>query len=159
MISQLDSIAKVYAVGDSTLDGLVGDFKAADWRAADPVGHNAVWIVGHLALLRNRVAALVGPAPAAQPWEAAFGRGTSPAQVPADLDPLALVRTFHAAQKAMAGRWEALTAEDLAKPFGRTLPDGSDTVGGALGYLAWHEAYHLGQLGFLRRLAGKSGRA
>ena len=159
MIVQLESIAKVYAVGDSALEALVGDFSPADWRVTDAVGHSAVWIVGHLALLRNRVAALVGPAPAAQPWEAAFGKGTAPADVPADLDPKRLVQSFHAAQKAMAGRWEALTAEDLAKPFGRTLPDGSDTVGGALGYLAWHEAYHLGQLGFLRRLAGKPGRA
>jgi uncharacterized damage-inducible protein DinB len=109
--------------------------------------------------MRNRVAALVGLAPAAEPWEAAFGRGSSCTEVPADLDPRILVQAFHAAQQATAGRWDAVTEADLAKPFGRTLPDGSDTIGGALRFLAWHEAYHLGQLGFLRRLAGKPGRA
>ena len=40
-----------------------------------------------------------------------------------------------------------------------SCPDGSATVAGALGFLAWHESYHLGQLGLLRRLAGKPGRA
>ena len=91
------------------------------------------------------------------PWEAAFVRGTSPADVPADLDPMVLVRAFHAAQEAMAARWEAVTPEDLARPFARTLPDGSNTVGGAVNFMVWHETYHLGQLGFMRRLAGKAG--
>jgi hypothetical protein len=159
MISQLDSVARIYAVGDSALTGLVGDFSPADWQVTDPVGHSAVWVMGHLAVYRCRLVAMTGPAPAEQPWEAAFVRGTSPADVPKDLDPGVLVQAFHAAHKTMAARWDALSAADLAKPFGRTLPDGSDTVGGALGFMTWHEAYHLGQLGLLRRLAGKPGRA
>jgi uncharacterized damage-inducible protein DinB len=59
----------------------------------------------------------------------------------------------------MATQWESLTPEQLVKPLGRTLPDGSDTTEGALRFLAWHEAYHFGQLGMLRRLAGKPGLA
>jgi uncharacterized damage-inducible protein DinB len=105
------------------------------------------------------VARLLGLPPADAPWEKWFGRGTSPAGVPADLYPRVLVQAFHAAHQAMLGRWEAFTAEDGAKPFGRTLPDGSDTIGGGIRFLAWHEAYHLGQLGLLRRIAGRPGRA
>jgi uncharacterized damage-inducible protein DinB len=159
MISELESSAKAYANGDRILDGLVGDFTDADWQVTDSLGHSARWIVGHLATYRRRVLAVAGLAPGEEPWEAAFLRGTSPADVPADLDPRVLVQAFHAAQAGLAARWDALTPEDLAKPFGRTLPDGSDTVGGFLGFMPWHEAYHMGQLGFMRRLAGKPGRA
>jgi uncharacterized damage-inducible protein DinB len=159
MVPELVSAAKAYVVGDIFVEGLVGDFSAADWKVTDSVGHSPIWLLGHVATYRQRALAMMGVDQPASPWEAAFVRGTSPADVPADLDPGILVQAFHAAQKAMAARWDALTPEALAKPFGRTLPDGSDTVGGALAFMAWHEAYHLGQLGFMRRVAGKPGRA
>jgi uncharacterized damage-inducible protein DinB len=103
--------------------------------------------------------AMVGLVPPVEDWEAAFGRGSSPAQVPGNIDPRMLVQAFRSAQQALAGHWETLTGADLARPLGRTLPDGSDTLGGAVRFLAWHEAYHLGQVGFMRRLAGRAGRA
>jgi len=159
MIPELVSAAKSYGVGDSFVEALVGDFSAADWKVRDSAGHSPIWLLGHVATYRQRVLAMMGVEHPAEPWEAAFVRGTSPADVPADQDPRQLIQAFHAAHKAMAGRWDALTPEAMAKPFGRTLPDGSDTVGGALAFVAWHEAYHLGQLGFMRRLAGKPGRA
>ena len=159
MISALAASARTYAMGDRFLERLVGDFTEADWRYTDAVGHNARWIVGHLAGYRNQVASLIGLEPRATPWAAAFARGTSAADLPEDVDPGVLVASFHAAQAAVAGGWEAVTEADLAKPFGRTLPDGSDTVGDAIRFFAWHEAYHLGQLGLLRRLAGKPGSA
>jgi uncharacterized damage-inducible protein DinB len=34
------------------------------------------------------------------------------------------------------------------------MPDGSDTVAGVLHFLYFHETYHLGQLGLLRRMNG-----
>jgi uncharacterized damage-inducible protein DinB len=156
---ELVGSAKAYAVGARCLDQLVGDFTDSDWQVTDSVGHSPRWIVGHLAVYRRRVLAMAGLAPEKEPWEASFLQGTSPAGVPADLDPRMLVQAFHAAQNELAGRWDALTPEDLAKPLGRTLPDGSTTVGGAICFMVWHEAYHLGQLGFMRRLAGKPGRA
>ena len=159
MLQELLPIAQDFALGDLFFSGLVDDFTGADWQVQDPAGHGPRWIVGHLAMMRQRVQSMAGLAPAAEPWEAWFGRGTSPADVPADLDPGILVKAFHASQAPLAARLEGLTAEDLARPLGRTLPGGADTIGGALRFVAWHEAYHLGQLGLLRRLAGKPGRA
>ena len=159
MITELLATAEGFAVGDRFLDGLVGDFTEVDWQVTDPAGHSPRWILGHLATTRFRVLELVGLAAAKPDWAAAFGMGTTAAGMPGDLDPKAVIQAFHEAQQALVGRWEALTGADLAKPIGRTLPNGSDNVGGALRFLAWHEAYHLGQLGLLRRLAGKPGRA
>jgi uncharacterized damage-inducible protein DinB len=159
MLAEHAAIAHAYAWADQILDRLVGDLSPVEWRYRDGAGHSARWVFGHVASYRLKVLEMMGlPAPPA-PWAAAFARGTSDADVPEDLDMAMVIRAFHEAQGRMAARWDALTPEDLARPLGRTLPDGSDTLGGGIRFLAWHEAYHFGQLGVLRRLAGKPGLA
>jgi uncharacterized damage-inducible protein DinB len=157
MVPEYAPIAHHFLLGARALDRLVGDFSGADWTVRDGAGHTPRWITGHLATVRTRAMAMMGLEVPAAPWTEAFGRGTSDADVPGDLDLGQVLAAFREAQERMAARWEALAAEDFSKPLGRTLPDGSDTVGGALRFLAWHEAYHLGQLGLLRPLAGKVG--
>ena len=159
MLPELLATARIYATSEHMLTRLVGDFTPEDWLARDPVGHTPLWVVGHLATYRKKVAAMVGAPQPEAPWEAAFLKGTAPADVPADLDVQAVLASFRASHAAILGRWEALTAVAMAEPYGRTLPDGTDTIGGAIGFMAWHETYHLGQLGLLRRLAGKPGAA
>lgn len=159
MLPEHSATAHAYAWADQILDRLVGDLSHEEWRHRDAAGHTARWILGHVASYRLRVLEMMGlPAPEAS-WAMAFARGTSDADVPEDLDMATVVRAFHEAQGRMAAQWDTLTPEHLAKPLGRTLPDGSDTLGGGIRFLAWHEAYHFGQLGVLRRLAGKPGLA
>jgi hypothetical protein len=159
MLMEIQSAANAFALGDRFLDRLVGDFTGPDWAVRDAAGHDPRWIVGHIAASRRRVLGLLGCAKPAEPWEAHFGRGSSPGDLPAELDMKALVEDCHASQAAMDPAWATLTVGALAEGLGRTLPDGTDTVCGALRFLAWHEAYHLGQLGLFRRLAGKPGLA
>ena len=157
MLPELQPTAAAFALNDWLLERLVEDFTPADWAAQDACGHDPRWIVGHLATYRRRVLALIGPPVEPLDWEASFARGRGSADLPPDLEMLEVVSAFHAAQAALAGRWEGLAPEALARATGRRLPDGSEDVGGAIRFLAWHETYHLGQLGLLRRLAGKPG--
>ncbi len=157
MLSELVAPAHAYAFNGRFLEMLVGDFTPADWRVLDPVGHDPRWLLGHITSIRHRLVGLVGLPPVAAGWEASFQRGTTPKDIPGDFNPAEVYRAFQVAGGLLAGRWEALTAEDLAKPMGRTMPDGSTTIGDGLRFLAWHETYHLGQLGIFRRLAGKPG--
>jgi len=157
MIAEYAPLAHLYGLNDWLLHRLVADFTDADWRVRDAAGHTPRWVLGHLATYRLRVADLMGLTAEPAAWTDAFVRGTSDADVPAEIDLEQVVRAFHEAQRRMVDRWEHLDSDQLAMPAGRTLPDGSDTVGGALRFLAWHETYHLGQLGLLRRLAGKPG--
>jgi hypothetical protein len=159
MLPELLATAAAFATGDVFLTALVGDFTAQDWLVRDSAGHDPRWIVGHLATYRRRVLAMAGLPAEPEPWEAAYVRGSSPADLPAELDLAPVLAAFHGAQALLEARWEALTPEQLAAPFGRKMPNGSETVGGAIQFMAWHEAYHLGQLGLLRRMAGRPGRA
>lgn len=157
MLPQLTPIAHLYAVNDRMIDRCVGDFLPSDWQFRDSAGHDARWIMGHVALYRQRLVKLMGAPPIASDLELHFGSGSRPEAVPASVQGGELLRAFHEAHQAMADRWEAQTEVDVAKPLGRTLRDGGDTIGAGLRFLQWHETYHLGQLGILRRLMGKPG--
>jgi hypothetical protein len=157
MSPSLIPIIHLFAVGNQMIDRLVGDFASSDWRHRDAAGHDTRWIVGHLAVYRCRVASWTGqPGPAVE-WESSFQRGSSPAAVPDSMEPSLLLAEFHAAHARMVLGWPTLTDAALQQALGRKLPDGSDTIGGAICFMVWHEAYHLGQLGLLRRLVGKLG--
>ena len=159
MLPELQATANAFAVGNRFLSNLIKDFTPADWQAQDAAGHEPRWVVGHIATYRRKVLAMAGLPQEPAAWEEQFTRGKSAADLQPDLDMDLVVAAFHACQPLLELRWEALTAEALAAPFGRTLPNGLDTVDGALQFMAWHEAYHLGQLGLLRRVAGKPGLA
>ena len=65
---------------------------------------------------------------------------------------------FAATRKALQAGLEALTTEELAAkaPFS-PADDENETVGSLIAVLVFHESYHIGQLGVLRRLAGAAG--
>lgn len=157
MLPVLEAVAKTYALDAFMLDRAVGDFLEADWAVRDAAGHDPRWIAGHLALYRRSVLAMMGLPKAEEPWMACFARGKTAADVPPDLDMARVLASFKAAGEAMAGAWDGLSQEALAAPMGRTLPDGTSTILDGLRFLAWHETYHLGQLGLFRKLAGKPG--
>lgn len=157
MLEQLKPIAQSFRLGSGFIERLTGDFQPADWRVKDAAGHDARWILGHLATYRHRALALMGrPVPEAA-WEAHFMRGTQPGDVPGDLPVAEVLAAFHAATPALDAGWEDLDPGVLARPTGRAVPGGDDSVGDVLRFLAFHEAYHLGQIGLLRRLAGRAG--
>nr|WP_320132392.1 DinB family protein [uncultured Holophaga sp.] len=159
MLPELAPLALTYATSARFLGNLLDDFTPADWYLTDAQGHQPRWIVGHLAASRLKLAAALGSPLEPVAWEACFARGTSLLDIPQELQGPECLEVFRQTQAALESRWEGLIPADLERPIGRTLPNGSDTVRGMVAFLAWHEAYHLGQLGLLRRLAGKAGLA
>jgi uncharacterized damage-inducible protein DinB len=122
-------------------------------RAPEPGGNCINWVLGHILSNRNRILALAGKEPR---WsgekEARFRRGSAPVHGPEDAEPLDAMRAdlSHSQAELMA----ALEAMDDAR---LDAPAGDRTVGQSLAMLQFHEAYHAGQIGLLRRIAGKEG--
>jgi|RhiMethySRZTD1v2_1073278.scaffolds.fasta_scaffold08458_13 hypothetical protein len=157
-MSPLEELASRFRFNEKALALAVDGFGPSDWlhTVAGATSH-AYWIVGHLALARRNLLRGTGYEHPVAAWERAFVRGSKPGPAATDPPPAALLEDIVESGRLLAAHLPALTPEEAASPYPRTFADGSSTKGGAAHFLYWHEAYHLGQLGLLRRAAGKSG--
>jgi uncharacterized damage-inducible protein DinB len=88
-----------------------------------------------------------------------YGRGTPPLRDAAEALPLSdLVQKCEEAVKRLENGLGSLTPEqlDAPAPFSPTQ-NPNETVRSLLSIVAFHQAYHVGQTGVLRRIAGKPG--
>lgn len=120
-------------------------------------GNCANWILGHLTNVQNQMMALVGAEPV---WtDPGLDRNwNDPVLSPDEAFDFGAMRGAFLASKercldAVAGLSDAdLARGGLPHPFG-----GTTTLGGLLALLAFHQAYHSGQLALARRVAGREG--
>mgnify|MGYP001231032091 CR=1 FL=1 len=111
-------------------------------------GSSARWLVGHLAGYRDVMLETLGGERLQGPaLDEAFGYGSKPEGEP-EATLAELIAAYTAAEAPLNAALEAASAEDLARPSGKT------TVRQRFEFLLWHEAYHLGQLMLYRRAAG-----
>lgn len=122
-----------------------------------PGGNCANWILGHLTNVQNQMMQLLGEAPV---WEspdlelAGWDPITGPGKA-IDFDTMR-ERFMGSAERCLSAI-DGLTDEEMAEggiphPFG-----GETTRGSLLALLAFHQAYHAGQLAISRREAGHPG--
>lgn len=124
-----------------------------------PAGNSLNWVMGHLVYVFDQALALTGggkrfPEDEMAPY--APGKSGPPDDRAVPLDEL--VRRFHEAREALSAAVAKLSADDLARPL--PVPSGLpgvETVGALLTAIAFHQAYHAGQTGTLRRLLGYPG--
>jgi hypothetical protein len=120
----------------------------------EPGGNCLNWVLGHILLNRNDAHRLLGLEPV---WTEAEG---SPYQRGASgLDPAGPgVRELETMIADLDRSQEQIQAALVTATDERLLQqEGDGTVGDLLYGLTFHEAYHAGQTGILRRLAGKEG--
>ena len=148
-------IAKSFESNTPMLGRALEGISDEEMRRA-PSDHNSsmLWLAGHL--LRGRGRTLITLGLSADPWNL-FGRGTH-------LDPNAKYPT----KQEILERWaeysgqlqqalQGLTDSDLKKQALAPNPPSLDgTVGGQVAFLAFHESYHMGQLGYVRKWLGLS---
>ncbi len=93
------------------------------------------FVVAHLVDTRNVVTTLLGHDHASE--------GT---QAPdASLQELKASWTRSAAQ--LKALFDGVSAEQLAQESAKKVPIGDSSVSGAVSFFAWHESYHVGQIG------------
>jgi len=125
-----------------------------------PAGSCLNWVLGHVTRTRNRALSLVGGRPlfANEEFDAYDDNGgvTFQAETAIHLDELK--RRFKALQEPLVSGLDSMSIEAMDKPA-PVSPTGNpnETVGSLLAALAFHEAYHVGQTGMLRRIVGREG--
>ncbi len=128
----------------------------------EPSGNCINWVLGHLISARGMMLLVTGAGtPLFSEAEAAvFARGS--AAMKSGDEGVELERLKSALEEsqkklipALQGMSEETLAADVPEKFRRPPLTGS--LGDALARLCYHEGYHNGQIGILRRLAGKEG--
>lgn len=127
-------------------------FTHAESLCAPAGGGNSVnWILGHIVASRNRILELLGGNPVLDGERLAVYQRGSKGLGGKELPFESLVQAFGEAQSRIESALAALPDGRLDELV--TAENPADNPA----FLQFHEAYHIGQLGLLRRIAGKSG--
>ena len=150
----LQSLKKLYEVNARALQMNLKDITHEESLVQPGGGGNCLnWVVGHIVANRNHILSLLGEPPiwGEEDYER-YKRGSAPIREGGAARPFAgIVDDFVRSQERVRAGLERITEAKLAEPAGQ------ETVGDTLAFLQFHEAYHVGQAGLLRRLAGKAG--
>ena len=117
-----------------------------------PQGNCANWVVGHIVTNRGYILEMLGEKPI---WEEAatapYQRGSGPLPKSAAKPFPEILEALDRSQERLAAGLSRLSDQDLGPD------DVKESLGRKLAFFQFHEAYHAGQLGLLRRVAGKEG--
>lgn len=123
-------------------------------------GGNCVnWILGHIIASRNSLLEVLGEG---QIWSeeisARYARGSSPIVGAAEAMPWSrLLTDFEISQDRLVSGFKRLDPQRLVDASQSGAADSEiKTLGDSLAIHSFHESYHLGQLGILRRVLGKT---
>jgi uncharacterized damage-inducible protein DinB len=150
----VEQVALIYKLNNGvvsrTLDGLSDD---EVWQSPPGGGNPIGWILGHVAEYRVGLLGLLG-CPLHTEWSARlFGRGSVRGDRRAYPSRAAIESTWNATHRAMRDAFAAVTSEQLSAPATIELP-GVRTLAEQIAFGAFHESYHVGQMGYVRRQLG-----
>ena len=148
LVTQFDLQTRLF---NNVLDG-ISDAEA-DVRVRDNVNH-IKWLAGHLTSTRFSMGK-IGRLEAEDPWAELFSHGHG-LREDADYPSIDAIKAqWNAISGPISAGLANLPDAALSSPAPAKVPVNDDTLGGMLAFLMHHEAYHIGQLGLLRRILGK----
>lgn len=150
----VDALRKLFDINHKALGMNVNGLTHEESLIQPPGGGNCLnWVAGHIVATRNFVLGLVGEEPIWGEADAApYKRGSAPIRDGRVAAPFErIMADFSRSQERIRAGLARLTDADLAREQGK------ETLADSLHFLQFHEAYHVGQAGLLRRIAGKEG--
>jgi len=138
---------------DQALSGLSSEqVLSSPSESSNPI----LWIAGHLANTRFGLSAMLGRK-LHRPWGDIFNRSAA-RPTPGAYPELSVVQdAWKEVSTMLMARFEELTDADLCAPSPRPFPVPDASLRGTIAFLAYHEGYHLGQMGYVRRAQGLPG--
>ena len=158
MTEGIETISLIFKINNNLVAAAMQGLSDHDlWQRPQGTGNPVGWILGHLTSTRAQLLSRLG-APFDTGWGKIFARGSdvkSALDYPSRQDIEARWKDTH---HRMRDAFAAATPQLLAEKAGRDLPGLTDpTVAQMLAFLAFHESYHVGQLGYVKRLLGHAG--
>lgn len=147
-------IIALYAVSNGVLATGIGDLtdQEAKYRSRGGTGPSIAWTIGHLCHYKIKVLELLG-----HPRENAFAARFehTPASDGSEYPPLADLAASFASLNGDLCTALASSADRLEAAMPGTGPHDEKRILDTVLFLSWHEAYHIGAIGAIRREQGR----
>lgn len=154
MDPSIAAIASQFQVGTNYFRKAMSRLGPADLvKRAGPQSNPAIWIAGHLTQFRVRLGNILGE-DREVPWGDLFATGSSIGELSKYPGKEEIDGTWTLASERLMTRLDQATGRSLDASPPMRIASGDGTLRGAIAYFAFHEAYHLGQLGFLVKWLG-----
>lgn len=147
-------IAYIFQTNDALIRQTLSDLPAdALWKQPGGDGNSIMWIVGHITQTRAGMLSLLGDR-ASTGWGELFRRGAQRQDPSAYPEPQAIKAMGIDLTKRLQAKLVTITEDELAAPVTAVKLPNVNTVVDALAFFAFHEAYHVGQLGYVKKALG-----
>lgn len=154
MSTDISTIASILERNSQMFDKCVLGVPAEKWLA-QPGGdsNHLLWVAGHVVVYRAKIAAFLG-SEWTPPWEKLFLRAVKLGPPEAYPSAEQILRAWREVSETLKSALAGVSSEVLGRPTSPPIPSFDGTLAGTIGFLAFHETYHLGQMGYLRKWLG-----
>lgn len=114
------------------------------------------WVLGHIVYYRGEIAKKLNMECTIKEYEKSFARGAEKNRsIKVSLEEA--LKDLTERGELIARAIEELGEEGLKKKIDIELPGGDGSLGSYIGFLSWHETFHLGQIDLIKAACGKGG--
>jgi hypothetical protein len=155
MDTSIRPIIALHGVSNGILATSIGDLtdQGAKARSRGGAGPSIAWTIGHLCHYKIKMLGLLGQ-PRENPFTAQFEH--TPASDGSDYPSLSdLAASFSALNERVCAAL-ASSGDRLEAPEPSAGPHGEQRILDTILFLTWHEAYHIGAIGAIRRDQGRT---
>ena len=153
MGNKLDLLVSQFELHTRLYNNVVEDLEEVKNNRLNDYTNHAAWLAGHIVSARYLIGNLLGVADQ-EPHPETFGQGKG---IDMELDyPLIATdeKEFNEISPKVLEAFKNFPEEKLEEKAPIPAPTG-DSIGALITFLLHHEAYHIGQLGILRKYFGK----
>jgi hypothetical protein len=151
----LQTAVGALALTSKLVDDAITRIPTSQWleRPAPHLNH-VLWIIGHLAVTRGVLVCTLGRRSEPLTLDSLFSGGTPAQEAAAYPSPSIVIDAWREMAVRLDQALKAAVVSDLERPSPEGVPTLNGCVSGALAASVFHEAYHVGQLGYLTRWLG-----
>ena len=158
----MDPVVRTFSQLLTVNDGLLrkaleGTSDEEAWRAPGADANPLYWIAGHLAIYRNNLAQTLGAGGRELAWASLFRRTSQPDAAAGGPKLAEILETLLTSSQQLQERFPQLQEADLAVEAAIRVPSKDRTIRGLIAFMVYHEAYHVGQLAYLKKWLGYPG--
>jgi uncharacterized damage-inducible protein DinB len=149
----LEQLALIYKLNNNLIARSLEGLSDEDaWRQVGS-GNPIAWLLGHLTETRAGLLAEMGH-PFRYGWTRTFQRGSILQERSGYPTREAIEQAWQGTHAAMRDAFGAIRVEQLGAPAKRSPVPGVQSVADLIAFCGFHEAYHVGQIGFIRKQLG-----